>query len=343
MKFLAGKKEDFINFLNSIDKKDNVAVISHNDLDGIASAILIGEILRQKEKKIQFFNLMEYKRGMFRELSGKLNRKITKIFVFDISIDSDYEGFKEIKKNFEVFLIDHHPSEIKENNSIKTKTEDCATYTLYELAKEIFDLSKLDWLVCATMISEFSYKDESNFQFIKNFYPEITAENINDSEPGEISKKISSSLIYFKRKEKKVFDLVAKKDIKKMEKYYGIIEKEVRKCIEDFKKRAEFYPDKNLFFYHSNPKFNIGSIVTTLLSKEEEDKTFVFVSDIKDDSGFVKVSARNQGGKEDINSMLRKGINGLENANAGGHFKASGARFMKKDLERFKRNILMVE
>jgi len=37
---------------------------------------------------------------------------------------------------------------------------------------------------------------------------------------------------------------------------------------------------------------------------------------------------------------LKKGIQGLENAVAGGHAKASGASFMKKDLDTFKKNIL---
>ena len=37
--------------------------------------------------------------------------------------------------------------------------------------------------------------------------------------------------------------------------------------------------------------------------------------------------------------LLRAGINGLESANAGGHFAASGAAFLKGDLEKFKENL----
>jgi oligoribonuclease NrnB/cAMP/cGMP phosphodiesterase (DHH superfamily) len=37
---------------------------------------------------------------------------------------------------------------------------------------------------------------------------------------------------------------------------------------------------------------------------------------------------------------MHKATNGLKNATGGGHPKASGGRFMKKDLKEFKRRIL---
>jgi len=57
-------------------------------------------------------------------------------------------------------------------------------------------------------------------------------------------------------------------------------------------------------------------------------------------NGLVKISARNQLDGADMNSLLKKGIAGLENAIAGGHKKASGASIMAKDLGKFKENIL---
>jgi len=340
MKFLIGRKEDFTGFLNSIGKKDRIAIVSHTDLDGIASALLIREILKSKKIKIKSLNFVDYKKGMFEEISSRLKR-IDKIFVADISIDSDYDNFQKFKGKYDVFLLDHHPSDIKElQNTIKTKTEDCTTFVLYELGKSIVNLDKWKSLICATMVSEFSYKDESNFQFIREIYPEITEENINDSIPADISKKIASALVYFNRKEKKIFDFLAKNKLGKLEKYYNIIEEEIRRCVDKFKKEAEFYPERNLYFYYYTPRFNVGSIVTTILSMEQQEKTFIFVSDLGDEEGFVKAGARNQGGKENTNWLMKKGIAGFENSSAGGHFKASGARFMKKDLEEFKKNIL---
>ncbi len=343
MKFLLGKKADFIDFLNSVNKRDRIAIISHNDLDGLVSVLLVSEILKFKKMKIKSLNFINYKRGMLKELHSNLvNKKINKVFILDINVSSDYEGFEELRNEFDIFLIDHHPSEIKGKNIIKTQTEDCVAFVIYEVAKKLFDLKKWNWLVCSTMISEFSYNDKSNFNFIKKSYPEVTEENINDSVPGKVSKEIASALIYFKGKEKKVFHLLLKNKIKKFRKYHKIIEKEIENTVKKFKENAEFYPEKNLYFYYYTPKFSMTSVVVTILSVENGDKTFVFVSDVDNNPEFVKVSARNQGGKEDINLLMKKGIEDLENATAGGHFKASGARFMKKDLEKFKKNILNI-
>jgi nanoRNase/pAp phosphatase (c-di-AMP/oligoRNAs hydrolase) len=340
MEYLVGNKKIFLDYLDKLDKKDNIAVISHTDLDGVASAVLIDEILKQKKMKIKDLKFLEYGKGMFNLPREKFTKKkITKLFILDISVGSDYEGFEDLKKQFDVFLIDHHPYEIKGNNIIKTKTADCATFTTYDLAKNDFDLSKLKWLVCAAMISDYSQKDESNFQFIKQHYPEITLDNIFNSEPGEMSKRISSALIYFKGKEKKVYDLVLKNHLKSFDKYYSIVEKEVKKLIDKFKKEAEFYPDKNLYFYYAHPKYSVTSTITTILSAEEPKKSFVFVSDINGEPDFYKVSSRNQSG-EDMNLLMKKGIVGLENATAGGHVPAAAAKFMKKDFEKFKENLL---
>jgi oligoribonuclease NrnB/cAMP/cGMP phosphodiesterase (DHH superfamily) len=338
MKLLLGKQEDFINFLNSISQKDKIGIISHTDLDGIASAILMQEIIKSKKLKIKSLNFTDYGKGMFEKI--KIPENITKIFILDINVSSDYEGFKKLKEKFDVFLIDHHPSNIeKQNNIIKLQTEDCVTFAIYKLAEENFNLNKWKELVCATMISEFSYKNKSNFQFIKKIYPEISIEKLYNSKPGETAKIISSALTYFK-KPKKVFALLIADKIRKLDKSYEILEKEILSCVDKFKKGAEFFSQKNLYFFYYTPQFDIGSTVTTILSKGEENKTFIFVSDVEDSPGFLKVSSRNQSGKEDMNILMKKGISGLENASGGGHVPAAGARFMKKDLRNFKENIL---
>lgn len=339
MEYLVGNKQIFLDYLNKLGKKDRIGVISHNDLDGVASAILINEILKLKKIKIRDLKFVNYKKGIFEKPAEIFARKrINKIFLCDVGIDSN-EEFEELRKNFDVFYIDHHPSEIKGENIIKTKTADCVAFTIYENAKNDFDLSKWEWLVCSTMVSEFSYKDKSNLDFLIGHYPEIKLETIMDSEPGEMSKKISSALIYFKEKEKKVYDLILKNKMGKFGKYQKKIDEEIKILVEKFKEGAEFHPEKNLYFYLGHSNFSVTSVVTTILSSKEPEKTFIFVSDINDEPDFYKVSSRNQRG-EDMNQLMKKGISGLENATGGGHVPAAAARFMKKDLEKFKENLL---
>jgi len=342
MEFLIGRTEDFGNFLNSINKKDRVAVISHTDLDGVASVLLIKELLKTKKIKIRSLHFIDYKNGMLKDIHEELSlEKISKIFMLDINVTSDYEEFENFKKEFDVFLVDHHPSEIKKGkNIIKTETENCTTFVLCELGKNIINFDKWKPLICATMISEFSFNSQENLEFIKTIYPEVSKENILTSVPAILSQKITSALIFFRKKEKKVLNLLLKNKLKKFEKYHKIIDEEIKHTLEEFRKNAEFYPEKNIYFYYHTPRFNVNSIIATILSIEEKEKTFILVSNIEDRKEFVSVSSRNQSGNVDLNELMKKGINGLENANAGGHIKASGANFMKRDLEKFKKNIL---
>jgi len=342
MKFLIGKKEDFITFLNSITKKDRIAVVSHDDLDGVASAVLMSEILEENKTRVHSLYFISYKKGMLKEIHSELiKKKITRIFILDINVYTDYEEFEKFRKDFGIFLIDHHPSDIKEEeNIIKTETENCVTFVLYEIGKEIINLDKWKPLICATMIAEFSHNLQENFEFIKELYPETEKKDILNSVPGKLSQEITSALIYLKGKEKKIFNLIKKNKYYKFKKYHQVVEEEIHRCVEKFRKEAEFYPERNLYFFYSSPRFSISSIVVTILSLEQKDKTFVFVSDVKEQSNFVKVSARNQSGNTNLNELMKRGIDGLENASGGGHVKASAAIFLRSDLEKFKKNIL---
>jgi nanoRNase/pAp phosphatase (c-di-AMP/oligoRNAs hydrolase) len=298
--------------------------------------------LKSKGIKPKVLEFVEHGAGAFSKLPEEFKKKkITKIFMSDISEESDYVNFEKLKNEFDVFLIDHHPSELKtKENVLKTKSEHCAAWIIYNLAIKLINMEKWRNLVSATMIAEFSHVNEDNFNFLKNNFPDLTKENLMDSEPGKLSIKINSAITYFKGKEKKIFDFILKNKFEKFDKYSKIVSDIIANEVENFKKNAEFYPEKNLYFYYNNPRFSVNSSVTTILSMQEQDKTFLFASDSKEDNNFIKVSSRNQSGNVNLNELMKKGIVGLENASAGGHIKASAAKFLKKDLEKFKQNIL---
>jgi single-stranded DNA-specific DHH superfamily exonuclease len=344
MDFISGEPKYFFEFLNGLNKKDRVGIISHTDLDGIASAIIIEKVLKTKKISIKEINFTNYGEGIFDRIKKEfLKKKINKVFIFDVNITTDYTGFKDLYENFDVFVVDHHPSEkFSEKNILKTESADCTTFTLFELLKKDYNLDKLKELVCATMLIEYSFKKDINFNFIKENYPDLSLEEPFNSKLGEISSFFSSPITYFSGKEKKAFNLVKKGKMNRLLKYKKILEKEISSASEKFLKEAEFFPEKNLYFYYSPLKFGISSIIVSGLSFKEPEKTFVFVSDINDKSGFVKVSSRNSSGKIDMNNLMKKGIEGLENGTGGGHVAAAGASFLKKDLAKFKENILNV-
>lgn len=339
MELIQGKEEYFFDFLEKLNKKDKIAIITHTDLDGFASAIILKKILEFKKLKIKSLYFCDYGKGKLESIHTKLkSKKINKLFICDINIDSDFEGYKKIKEKIELIVIDHHPTEILDDRMIKTRSEDCATLTLYNLGKKIADLENLKKLICATMISEFSYKKEENLKFLQENYKELSEKNIMDSIPGELSKKISSTIIYFKREKKKVFNLILKENEKKLKKYYNIVDKEINRYVEKFL-NEEILLDEDIHFYltNPNPKFDITSIVATIISLKKPKETFIVGSEEK---GIIKVSVRNQDGKRDVNLLMKKAIQGLENASGGGHVKAAAAKFFKKDLEKFKENLI---
>jgi single-stranded DNA-specific DHH superfamily exonuclease len=345
MDFISGEPKYFFEFLNSLNKKDKISIVSHADLDGIASATILEQALISKKIKLKGIEFINHGEGVLTQIGKKFSaEKINKIFFFDFNLEPYYEEFKELESKFDIFVVDHHPSTISGKNILKTETADCTTFTLFELLKEDYSIDKLKELVCATMLPEISFKKDVNFNFMKENYPDLTLENIYESKLGEISSLFSSAVTYFGRKEIKAFKiirrLIKKNKINRLSKYKEIIEKETDLVTEKFLKEAEFFPEKNLYFYYCPLKFGISSMITTKLSFKDPEKTFVFISDINDKPGFVKVSSRNSAKKQNMNDLMKKGIEGLENSTGGGHVPAAGASFMKKDMEKFKQNIL---
>jgi len=211
---------------------------------------------------------------------------------------------------------------------------------VYELGEELFDREKWRWLLDAVIIADFSFKKKENLEKLKENYSEINEENIFESISGILVKKIDANLTYFEKDLRKVYDMVYNKEFDKLEETYLIIQKEIDSFINKFEEDAEFFPEKNLYIYYFKPKFKISSTLSTLISLKYKTKSLIFIVEDTKDENYLKMSARNQNASEDMNKLLKKGIEGLEDANAGGHAAASGARIMKKDLDEFKKNLL---
>lgn len=341
MKLISGNKKYFFNFLERLTEKDNIGVYCHNDLDGISSAVIINKFLEEKKLKYKEFNFIQIGKDTFKIINQEINKKrFNKIILCDLSIDVDLNNFNRINKKTECLFIDHHPSKKINKNIIRAESKNCCAFVLYSLLKDKINLKKYEQLIAANIISETTYPYRESFNFLKKIFPKISKEKIFKSIPGRLSKKITSCLIYFDKKEKKVFNYILKGKWEILKKYEETVEKEISKWEKKYKRNQEFFSEEKLHFYYGNPKFGITSIVTTRLSLEKPDETFFFVTESKDNKSLLKVSCRNSKGVEDVNLLMKKAIKGLKNASGGGHLKASGGQIMKKDLKRFKKNII---
>ena len=346
-RYILGSEEMFHDFVNSLSKEDKIGIITHIDLDGLASGIFMQKILESRGLKVQFIEFVNYNPGA---LSGAINNKKFDVLLFtDWNADNYPEELEEIRKKARFLVIDHHPkNETLKNKSnfIKTVSDYCSAHTLFDLAKKYkyFNTQSFEWLVCASIILDYTWdKSSENFEFIKSIYPEVKQDaSIWNSQPGEIGKAIANALIYYAPNLMKVYELVLNKDLTPLKKADKVIREEIEERIEKFKKEAEYFEEQKLYFAYGNPEHNIVSVVASKLADEDfRESTVIFVSDINDKKGFVKLSSRNQTGKVDLNKILRKCVEGFENASAGGHFRASAGVIMKKDLDKFKERLLV--
>lgn len=342
MKFLNGSKKSFEKFLSSISDKDNIGIVTHNDLDGITSAIFLSKIIENKNLSVKTINFVNYEDGYVKKILNRCKRnKIKKLFICDINVDAEIEEFEILRHRIDTFLIDHHPINPKftsKKNIIKTKTTDCASFSIYNLEPHLFQDDWSQDLLTATMVSEFSFKSRINEKFIQKRYKNFTKHNFNSTTPGKLSIYLSLSLIYFYKRLKTVYYLIKDNKKEELKKYYKAVDNQIKKKIKDFSKSAIHNKEKDLYFYYIKSRFSIASFVSSAVSIKKPDSIIIVVCEMK--KPILKISARNQSERVNTAELLRTAIDGFEYSSAGGHVAASAAKIPLKYLDEFKQKIL---
>ncbi len=340
--YVFGSKDDFTKFIDSIGLYDKVAVLTHIDLDGLASGFFLEQILNAKGIKVDYMDFLDIKEDMVHEVSIKLREKgISKVFFSDINVESiDFEGFEELREEIDVFLIDHHPTGEKlenKKNIIKTVSEDCSALAIFSLGEEFIDSESWGWLVCAAIFADYSFRSEKNFEFLKSFYPEVQMDQLSSSIPGVNARRISSSLIYYRNDIFYVYNLIKEKKLEELSEIHELIEEEVYKIVDDFDENKEYYPKNDIYYYEIKSRFDVLSYVATLIAGSDPDRNFIFVYREK---GFVRISARSSNSKIDMGKLMKEGVYGFPESNGGGHIPSAAAKIREEDFEIFKKRVL---
>ncbi len=343
------QKDNFFSFLKNIDETDKIGIIAHGTCnDGLISSIFLNEILKDKFPKMfkPFLVFSDYDLDIFEKISKEFKiNKINKVFVLDMSINSEIvESFEQFCKEFDVCYIDHHPSDFEIKflkNIIKTESADCTSLNLYKLGQPFLNKPYFNELLCAALVSEFSYNKFNNMKILQEFHPEITLENINYSEPFKLSNVLGSVVIYYKNNSFKSYELVLNKKISEIDEIHKIISREVEKNIKNFDKLNSNL-DECVLFYETSSIFSLDSIISTILSVRNDSKIIVVYSISNSNPELINVSARCQIKSllYSMSDLLKAGIYGFNSSTAGGHFRASGCSFLKKDLEIFKKQVI---
>lgn len=347
MKFITGNEQDFINFIDNLKESDKIALLSHWDLDGIASAKIFEEII--KPKLLKLIDYKEFNDELLKELSKK---EINKVIILDIATNSIGNNlFKKLEEiNDKILIIDHHEFE-KDLNSKKiifiNQKDYCVGFLSYYLVSKIKNIEYLDWLIACCSISDFAYF--KNKKWMKEVYKKY-GEKFDYSETGikkskfwDIQNKISYSALYFKNI-LGVYKSINENfgEIGELDKACKIIKKEVDKQIEEFynKKQSINIGGSLAYFYEVKSKYPIMSIVNNVLSMKEKSQIFIL---IQQDKKIYKISTRNQSKEIDLPEFLKKLIMGFKNSGCGGHFSAAGGFFPVKYLKTFEDRLLNIQ
>lgn len=331
-----GSKERFFDFIKKMGDEDVVALVSHNDLDGIASAIVTNKVLEADH--LHFVNYEDLNHGLVDDLRVK---GVTKIVFTDLFV-GDEEFLNSLESFAEVLVIDHHlvPKDFNSARTvyIKGETGYCAASLCYELFSWVTDLEQFDWIVACASIADYCY--EKNAEWMKKVFAKYGQKfdlvMIKDSRFWNLQWAISLALIYFKDNPRRVYDSIGIGfgDIGRLGEFAGKVEEELNELIERFKREKVRIPGG--YYWEFTPRFKVTSIVSSVLSGAEPDKKFILS---RLEGSYCYVSARKQDKKENMAEFLQRAIEGFENSSAGGHVPAAGCHFMRKDLGVFRSRI----
>jgi single-stranded DNA-specific DHH superfamily exonuclease len=323
-------------FLERINEKDRIAIIVHDDLDGLASGVLFYDFCISKGcKEIEVFTI-QY--GLNKITDLNLNGK-NKILIADLAPGILTEGLSNLPKEIEVFYTDHHPEEERfpiPENVLELRTTNQgyipSSRTVYELC------DGKEWLAVAGVLSDFGDKDKINKEFIESFL-ERNKKSFEYMQK-EIMYKISRVIIYFeKHKEKKFFDILKEielmQDVKSLEEYEKPVKEEFEKFAEDFIKNSEKLGKINIYSF--SPEYNIKSFLINYISSKNFEEIYIFLTPKKEN--LLGVSARNQSKEYDVSKILKECLEGIKEGIGGGHKSAAGGHLDKEDLEKFKENL----
>lgn len=331
MNFLAGNEKRFLDFMSNLTEKDKIAIISHIDLDGLASAVIASKVI-----KADYINFLAYGKDVLKPVIDEFKKRgINKIIFLDFVVSS--EDIKNLEKFAEILVIDHHAFDLDLNSGktvfIKTETKFPATYSCYYLFSKLGKIPT--WIAALGVLGDMIHYTEENY---KDLFKDYSL-----GEPIEIwneMKNTGLALIYFKDKKEEVYNIMMKAknldDLGVLKKYADKIREEIDEQMKNYEKNKEVHGDL-VFFYFELKKHDITAALVNMLNKKNKDVTYVFVSKSKEE---MRVSARRQDRKVDCIKLLAGSLKNIPDSGSGGHIPAAGGFFPAKYLGKFKENLI---
>ncbi len=349
--------KSFQDYIRRLNKEDRITIYSGSDNDGLCSSVITSvaiERLRGRPVDLHLYSesqVPEISESHFKLIDAN---KTNKMIILDLSIDNSNRRTLEQLSNYSTLVIDHHkvtgklPSQ--RLNFVKpylfSDIPDVYYPTsklTYDLFSELVEISDLDWISSVGIISDSAYPAWE--QFVGNVFKKYglrKGEDIWKSDLGVIASYIGSATIYDPSLLDECFEVLSKAKSPKevlgssLKRYKQIIDNEIQRLIKDFSENAETHQD--IVFYDMESKFDLCSTLSTIVSHTYMPNKTLFIFQKK--NGNVVVNARRQDNKVNLVDLIRESLKELEGASGGGHIPAAGANIQRKDLNKFKKNLL---
>ena len=324
--------------MSETNEKEKIALISHIDLDGLAAARVVNEVVQAD--LIKFVNYHEINDNLLEELK---KNKIKRAIFTDLALENE-EFLKEAEKFLKVLWIDHHtfPRDYNSEKTVYLNVQGfCATYICYYLFSKISNLEKLDWLVASASISDWLYFNNQEFmsKIFKKYSDKFEIQDSTIRKSGlfwDFQWNLSLLIIYFAKDLNYLFNNfpVYPHLPENLKKHSDEIQAEITHEIE--KVEREKISIKEGYFAEISPKFNVGSIISSILSGKYWNKKIIIINE---KGSLLKISARRQDKKENLPELLKELIKNIPRSTAGGHIAAAGATIPIEYKEKFKQNL----
>ena len=327
-----------------LDNSQSPLFFFDNDADGFCSFLLLRRHVG-RGKGIPVKSFPELNADYFQKV---LEFNADCIFILDKPVVAD-DFFEEARKmNIPIVWIDHHsndkkiPEFVRYYNPLfsKNKKNEPVTYLCYQITEKKDLWIALVGCIADNFIPDF-YKD------FKKLFPDLIDENLEsafdifyNSQIGKIARIFNFAL---KDRTTNVMKMI--KFLTNVASPYEVLDetsvnytmhkrfKEINRKIEKLLKKAENEESKNnLLFFEYSGELSLSADLSNELIYKFPDKMIivVYVS-----SGKANISGRGR----KIKDVFLKATKGLENATAGGHENAAGAKIQIKDIEKFRERV----
>ena len=331
MNFIFGQEKKFFEFISNLSDKDKIGIISHNDLDGIVSAVIMSKILG----KIDYIQFIDYNPKEFINIISELKKnKINKTVFLDLNFGGSPDFFKEIVKFSEILFLDHHESvDVNSEKIVYLRTESkipaCAICSYFALK-----MIEIPGFISALGIIS-DRVDRYNSQNNQDVFEDFGLRG--KIELWEYEDILNFARIYLRNDLQKIYDFLMNikkiEEIKGLEKYAEPVKKEFESCLEDFYKNKKEFGD--IIFYEFSPKYNIKSSLINRISTENQNRVLIFAS-VSGDNVFI--STRCFSARFNCIKILKRLTRGIE-VSSGGHIVAAGCLLDRQQYEKFKENL----